>query len=265
MSHEGVQISTEGGVLRLTLDRPSRKNSLTPTSVRAIVEALEGAAADDSMRAVLLTSSGPDFCSGADVVAANRPGGERPRIGNLQRRTAVQAHRLIEMLVSIQLPVVCAVRGWAAGIGCQIALAADFTIAADTATFWEPFVPRGFTPDSAATWLLPRLVGVARAKELLLLGEQIDGAQAASWGMVYRSVPDEEVERAAGELVHRLAHGPTIAIGLTKACINSSLELGMTEAMAKEALALELSSRSADFREGLTSFEERRDPTYEGR
>jgi 2-(1,2-epoxy-1,2-dihydrophenyl)acetyl-CoA isomerase len=260
-----VQISTVDGVLRITLDRPSHKNSLTPGSVRAMVEALERAAEDDGLRAVLLGSSGPDFCSGADIVAANPEGGERPRAGSLQRRTAVQAHRLIELLTSIQLPVVCAVRGWAAGLGCQLALAADFTVAADTATFWEPFVTRGFTPDSGASWLLPRLVGVARARELLLLGEKLSGAQAAEWGMIHRSVPDAELGAAAEALVRRLAQGPTVAIGLAKSCLRSSLELSLTEAMAREAFALELSSRSADFREGLAAFKERREPEYRGR
>ena len=260
-----VLFSTVDGVLRITLDRPSHKNSLNPVSVRAIVEVLERAAADDSLRAILLGSSGPDFCSGADVVAANPEGGERPRVGNLQRRTAVQAHRLIDILTSIQLPVVCAVRGWAAGLGCQLALAADFTVAAETATFWEPFVARGFTPDSGATWLLPRLIGVARAKTLLMLSEKVTGAQAAEWGMIHRAVPDDEVGDAAEELVRRLAQGPTVAIGLAKSCIHSSLELAMTEAMAREALALELSSRSTDFREGLAAFKERREPVYRGR
>lgn len=265
MSDVPVRFEAVDGVLRITLDRPSHKNSLAPGSVRAIVEALEGAAADDSLRAILLSSSGPDFCAGADLVAANPEGRERPRVGNLQRRTAVQAHRLIELLTSIQLPVVCAVRGWAAGLGCQLALAADFTVAAETATFWEPFVARGFTPDSAATWLLPRLVGVARAKELLLLGEKVTGARAAEWGMIHRSVPDDAVAGAAEALVRRLAQGPSVAIGLAKSCIRSSLELPLAEAMAKEALALELSSRSDDFREGLAAFKERREPAYKGR
>jgi len=265
MSSVPVQIAAVDGVLRVTLDRPSHKNSLTPTSVRAIVEALERSAADDALRAVLLTSSGPDFCSGADLVAANPEAGERPRVGNLQRRTAVEAHRLIELLTTIQLPVVCAVRGWAAGLGCQLALAADFTIAAETATFWEPFVARGFTPDSGATWLLPRLVGVARAKELLLLGEKVTGAQAAAWGMIHRAVPDGEVDGAALALVERLARGPTVAIGLAKRCIQGALVATLTEAMEKEALALELSSRSQDFREGLAAFKERREPNYRGR
>jgi 2-(1,2-epoxy-1,2-dihydrophenyl)acetyl-CoA isomerase len=260
-----VRFATVDGVLRITLDRPSHKNSLTPVAVRAIIEALEEAATDDALRAILLDSSGPDFCSGADLVAGNPEGRERPRVGNLQRRTALQAHRLIDVVTSIQLPVVCAVRGWAAGLGCQLALAADFTVAADTATFWEPFVARGFTPDSAATWLLPRLVGVARAKEVLLLGEKVTGRRAAEWGMIHRSVPDDEVTGAAEALVLRLAQGPTVAIGLAKSCIRTSLELPMTEAMAREALALELSSRSDDFREGLAAFKERREPAYRGR
>jgi len=265
MSEVPVRFETEGGALRITLDRPSHKNSLTPAAVRAIVEALESATADDSLRAVLLDSSGPDFCAGADVVAANPEGGPRPRVGNLQRRTAVQAHRLVEVIAQIQLPVVCAVRGWAAGLGCQLALAADFTVASETATFWEPFVARGFTPDGGASWLLPRLVGVTRAKQLLLLGEKLSGTRAAEWGMIHRAVPDEELDDAAAELVRRLAQGPTVAIGLAKSCIRSSLELTLTEAMAKEALALELSSRTQDFREGLAAFKERREPKYEGR
>jgi 2-(1,2-epoxy-1,2-dihydrophenyl)acetyl-CoA isomerase len=260
-----VRIATGDGILRITLDRPSHRNSLTPPAVRAIVEALEAAAADDSLRAVLLDSSGADFCAGADLVAANPEGQERPRVGNLQRRTELQAHRLIELLTGVQLPVVCAVRGWAVGLGCQLALAADFTVAAENATFWEPFVARGFTPDSGATWLLPRLVGVARAKELLLLGEKLSGAQAAQWGMIHRAVPDGDVAAAAESLLKQLAQGATVAIGLAKRCIRSSLELSLAEAMAKEALSLELSSRSSDFREGLAAFKERREPVYRGR
>jgi 2-(1,2-epoxy-1,2-dihydrophenyl)acetyl-CoA isomerase len=265
LSEAPVRIEAADGILRITLDRPSHKNSLTPASVRTIVEALERAASDDALRAVLLGASGPDFCSGADVVAANAGGGEKPRVGSLQRRTALQAHRLIEMITAVQLPVVCAVRGWAAGLGCQLALAADFTVAAETATFWEPFVPRGFTPDSGATWLLPRLVGVARAREMLLLGERVSGAQAAAWGMIHRAVSDGEVDGAAEALARRLAQGPTVAIGLAKRCLSASLELPLAEAMAREAFALELSTRSADFREGIAAFNEKREPNYRGR
>ena len=260
----GVSIASEGGVLRVTLDRPSRRNSLDGAAVQRIVAALEAAAGDDALRAILLSGAGRDFCSGADWVATNAPGA-RPRTGSIQRRTALQAHRLIELLTEIQLPVVCAVRGWAAGLGFQLALAADFTIASESACFWEPFIERGFSADSGSTWLLPRLVGVARAKELLLLGRKLSGAEAAAWGLVHRAVPDGELEAASAALVEQLASGPTVALGLTKRCIRRALGSGLVEAMQEESFALELSSRTADFKEGLLAFKERRPARFEGR
>jgi 2-(1,2-epoxy-1,2-dihydrophenyl)acetyl-CoA isomerase len=261
---EGVAIESRDGVLRITLDRPSRKNSLDVATVSRIITALEAAATDDSLRVVLLSGRGSDFCAGADWVASNA-GGAKPRTGSLQRRTSLQAHRLIELLRGIQLPVVCAVRGWACGLGFQLALAADFTIASDSATFWEPFVERGFSADSGSTWLLPRLIGVARAKELLLLGRKVSGAEAAAWGVLHRAVPDDELEAAATALVGELADSATVALGLTKRCLHRSLETGLVDAMENESFALELSSRSADFKEGLLAFKERRKARFEGR
>ena len=260
---EGVAIESRDGVLRITLDRPSRKNSLDPPSVRRIVAALEAAATDDALRVVVLAGNGPDFCSGADWVASNAAG-TRPRTGSLQRRTPLQAHRLVELLATTQLPVVCAVRGWAAGLGFQLALAADFTIAAESACFWEPFLERGFSADSGSTWLLPRLVGVARAKELLLLGRKLSGAEAAAWGLIHRAVPDDELEAATAALVERLAGAATVAVGLTKQCIHRSLESGLADALQNESFALELSSRTADFKEGLLAFKERRPARFTG-
>jgi 2-(1,2-epoxy-1,2-dihydrophenyl)acetyl-CoA isomerase len=261
---EGVAIQSEAGVLRITLDRPARRNALDGEAVRALVSALEAAATDDALRVVVLTGRGTDFCAGADWVASNASGG-RPRTGSLQRRTALQAHRVIELLTSLQLPVVCGVRGHAAGLGFQLALAADFTLAAESACFWEPFGERGFSADSGATWLLPRLVGVARAKELLLLGRKLSGTEAAAWGIIHRAVPDAELDTELAALAGRLAGGPTVALGLTKRCLQRSLETGLVEAMQDEAFALELSSRTADFKEGLLAFRERRAPKFEGR
>jgi 2-(1,2-epoxy-1,2-dihydrophenyl)acetyl-CoA isomerase len=260
---EGVSLESGGGVLRITLDRPSRKNSLDAAAVRRIVTALEAAATDDALRVVLLSGTGADFCSGADWVVANAAGA-RPRTGSLQRRVPLQAHRLIELLTQLQLPVVCAVRGWASGLGFQLALAADFTIASESACFWEPFVERGFSADSGASWLLPRLVGVARAKELLLLGRKLSGAEAAAWGIIHRAVPDGELETATEGLVEQLAGAATVAVGLTKRCIHRALETGLGEAMQNEAFALELSSRTADFKEGLLAFKERRPARFTG-
>jgi 2-(1,2-epoxy-1,2-dihydrophenyl)acetyl-CoA isomerase len=260
----GVLVAAEGGVLRITIDRAERKGSLAPPAVLHIIETLEAASTDDSLRAVLLASTGDDFCSGADWVATNA-GGEKPRTGSIQRRTPIQAHRLIALLMEIQLPVVARVTGWAAGLGCQLALASDFAVAADDSRFWLPFVKRGFTADSGSTWLASRLVGVARAKEMLLLGRPVVAADAAAWGMIHRAVPAAELDEVVDALVVELASGPTVALGLMKRGINAALDGGIVEAMEAEAMALELSSRSGDFREGLAAFKERRDPDFKGR
>lgn len=261
----GVRTSIDDARLEITIDRPERKGSLRPVDVLAMIGALEDASTDDSLRVVVIRSAGDDFCAGADWVSRNADDGQKPRTGSIQRRTPVQAHRLIALLQEIQLPVVCAVRGWAAGLGCQIALASDFAVASDTSSFWLPFVRRGFTPDSGSTWLLPRLVGIARAKELLLLGRAVSGVDAAEWGMIHRSVADEALDAAVDELVDELAHAPTVALGLTKREIHRALSGTLADAMEAESMGLELSSRSGDFREGLRAFREKRDPDFEGR
>jgi 2-(1,2-epoxy-1,2-dihydrophenyl)acetyl-CoA isomerase len=264
-SVDGVAIETADGLLRICLDRPERKNALDPAAIARVVAALEEAATDDALRVVVVRGTGTDFCAGADWVAGNARSGPRPRTGSIQRRTPLQAHRLIELLLEVQLPVVCAVRGWAAGLGCQIALAADFTVATESSRLWEPFVHRGFSPDSGATWLLPRLVGVARAKELLLLGREVSGRDAAAWGLIHRAVPDAELDVVVDDLVSELASAATVAVGLTKRAIHRALESSLAAAMETEANALELSSRTADFKEGLAAFRDGRPPRFEGR
>ena len=259
-----VDVTRGDGVLRLVLDRPARRNAVSTEMIATLVAALEAAAVDDELRVIALTGAGPDFCSGVDWVATN-DAGRRPRAGHLTRRTPLGAHRVIQLLHDVQLPVVCAVRGWAVGFGLGLALAADFTVAASDATFWAPFARRGFTPDSGSTWVLPRLVGVARAKELLLLGRQIDGARAESLGLIHRAVDGHALDTAVAGLVAELAAGPTVALGLAKAAIHASLEGPLDRAMAGEVRALELAARTSDFKEGLSAFRERREPTFEGR
>ena len=264
-NESGVVVDNKDGVLHLVIDRPERKGALDVAAQRQLVEALEAASTDDSLRVIKISSTGADFCTGADVVAANDGKTEKPRTGSLQRRTPLQAHRLIALLHEVQLPVVASVRGWAAGLGCQIALASDFVVAADDSSFWLPFTKRGFTPDSGATWLLPRLVGVARAKQMILLGRPVKGTDAADWGLVHRAVPSDELDAATTELVDELKAAATVAVGLAKRGINGALDGTLAEAMEAESMALELSSRTADFREGMAAFREHRDPTFEGR
>ena len=259
-----VTASRDGDVLRLTLDRPSRRNALSHSMIDALVALLTDAASDDSLRAIHIRGAGTDFCAGADWVATNSSG-QRPRTGDLVRRIPHTANRVIELVHTIQLPVVCSVRGWAVGLGCNLALAADFTVAADDAVFWEPFVGRGFSPDSGSTWLLPRLIGVARAKEMLLLGEKVSASDAADWGLVHRCVSAPELDDVSEQLVTRLASGPTVAIGLAKQAINHSQHATLGQAMTQELFNLELSCRTTDFKEGLAAFRDKRTPEFGGR
>jgi len=263
-SAEGsVTVRRDGAVLRVTLDRPSRRNSLNQLMIETLVDALTEAAADDSLRAVHLHGARDDFCAGVDWVAANDR--QRRRAGDLVRRIPHAAHRVIELVASIQLPVVCSVRGWAVGFGCNLALAADFTVAADDAVFWEPFADRGFSPDSGSTWLLPRLVGLARARRMLLLGEKVSATDAADWGMIHQTVDRSDLDDTAEELLQRLACGPTVAIGLAKQALNFGQSATLGQSLTQELFNLELSCRTGDFKEGLEAFRQRRAPKFQGR
>ena len=269
MTSEHVHVDQgDDGILRLRLDKPAKRNALDDDMVATLIETVEAAGRDEAVRAILLTAEGDHFCSGFDIVGRNTAGGEepaRPRIGSIQRRLPSEAHRLIPVLCTVQVPIVCAARGWIAGIGLHVAAAADFTIVAEDATVWEPFAQRGFTSDSGGTWLLPRLVGPQRARELLVLGRRIDGATAAAWGLVHRAVPAADVDANAKSLALELAAGPTVALGLTKWLLHSSAEQTLDQQLRDEAFAMELSSRSEDFKEGLAAFVQKRDPEFRGR
>ncbi len=257
--------SRESAILRLTLDRPSRRNSLNRKMIEEFVATLTEAATDDSLRAIHIRGAGDDFCAGADWVAANSSSDQRPRAGDILRRIPHAAHRVIELIHDIQLPVVCTVRGFAVGLGCSLALAADFTVAAHDAVFWEPFATRGFSPDSGATWLLPRLIGLTRAKQMLLLGDRVSATDAADWGLIHQAVAPADVDHVSEELLARLAAGPTVALGLAKQAINYGQHATLSQSMTQELFGLELSCRTGDFKEGLAAFRERRPPMFDGR
>ncbi|GAC1396080.1 MAG: enoyl-CoA hydratase-related protein [Mycobacterium sp.] len=202
-----VVASRNGDVLRLTLDRSARRNALSHAMIDELVVLLTDATTDDSLLAIHIHGAGTDFCAGADWVASNSAD-RRPRPGDLVRRIPQTTNRVVEVVHGIQSPVVCSVQGRAVGLGCNLALAADFTIAVQDAVFWEPFVGRGFAPDSGSTWLLPRLIGLARAREMLLLGEKVSGSDAADWGLIHRCVSATELDGATDRLLTRLASGP---------------------------------------------------------
>lgn len=260
----GLVVEHDGPVLRLRLDRPERRNSLTDPIVYALVDIIDAAGSDESVRVIHLAGSGDHFCSGFDL-GERTSGPDKPRIGSIHRRMDGHVNRLIPAMLTVQTPIVCTARGWVIGLGLDLALACDFTVVADDARLWAPFTTFGFTPDSGASWLIPRLAGVARARDMLILGTKVSGADAADWGLVHKAVPSADLEAEGEELVARLAAAPTVAIGLTKLIIQRGLTADIERHLADEAWAMEISSRSDDFKEHGRSVREKRDPTFEGR
>lgn len=261
----GLRADHRGAELRLTFDRADRRNAVNDVMLDALIGHLAAAGTDESVRVIRIDADGPDFCAGSDLVSNNARSERKPRVGSTQRRLPNKANRLIPLLLETQVPIVAVVRGWAAGLGFHIAMAADFCVAASDARFWEPFMARGFTPDSGAAWLLPRLIGMVRTRQLLLLGEEISGATAAEWGIIHATFDEPDLDPAAADLVARLGRAPTVALGLTKWLLHSGTGLDLDRHLQNEAMALELSSRSDDFKEGLTAFKEKRDAEFEGR
>jgi 2-(1,2-epoxy-1,2-dihydrophenyl)acetyl-CoA isomerase len=262
-------VREDGGVLWLTLNRPEAANALTPDQRDRLIELLADAGARVEVRAVVLGASGRHFCTGADL-RVSRPGPERPAgapdkvVGDVSRMLADGSQRLVAAVLDCDKPVVASVNGTAAGIGAHLALACDLVLAADGARFIEVFVRRGLVPDGGGSWLLPRLVGLSRAKELMFFGDDLGAADAERLGLVNRVVAADELPKLTAEWAGRLAAGPTRALGLTKRLLNRSLDADRATAFREEALAQELNMTSEDANEGVQAFIERRDPHYRG-
>ncbi|MFJ7178014.1 enoyl-CoA hydratase/isomerase family protein [Streptomyces massasporeus] len=255
--------ATADRVLSITLNRPEALNALTPEQRDEIVRLLSEASATPAIRAVVLTGTGRGFCAGADLRAAGTPG-ER-LAGDVARTLRTGAQRLIAAVLDCEKPVIAAVNGTAAGLGAHLAFACDLVLAAESARFIEVFVRRGLVPDGGGAYLLPRLVGPQRAKELMFFGEAIGAADAERLGLVNRVVRDDELEKTARAWAERLASGPTRALALTKQLVNASLDTDRAGAFAAEAAAQEINMTTADAREGVRSFAERRGAQFEGR
>jgi 2-(1,2-epoxy-1,2-dihydrophenyl)acetyl-CoA isomerase len=259
----GLVVEHVDGVLRLRIDRPERRNAITDDIVLALTQIIEVAGSDESVRVIHLSGTGDHFCSGFDLSLRGGTA-EKQRVGSTQRQMRWHVNRLIPTMFETQTPIVTSVKGWAIGLGLNIALASDFVLAADDARLWAPFTGSGFTPDSGSSWMIPRLVGVARAKEMILLGRKVSGSTAADWGLIHRSVPVDEVDVAAAELAAELAQAATVAIGLAKSLIHRSLTASLEHHLADEGFAIELSSRSDDFKEAGRAGREKRPPEFTG-
>ena len=256
------------GVAWITLNRPEAHNAITPDQRDRVIELLASASDDLGIRCVVLTANGKGFCTGADLRAGRsgpaRPAGAPERTaGEVARLIRDGAQRLIAAVLDCDKPVIAAVNGTAAGIGAHLAFAADLVLAAESASFIEVFVRRGLVPDGGGAYLLPRMIGPHKAKELLFFGDKIPAADAATMGLVNRVVPDEELLTTAAAWAARLAAGPR-SIVLTKWLVNRSLDSDRSTAFHDEAMAQDLNMTTADAQEGVASFVERREAEYRG-
>lgn len=257
--YQHILSERRGDVLVLTLNRPERLNAAPTAMFDELTTAL---GALDGARAVLLAGAGRAFCSGADI-AGGALGGEDPGAATHEALTA-HYNPTIAAIAGLAVPVVSAVRGAAAGIGCSLALAADFCVAGDTGYFLQAFVNIGLVPDGGASWMLPRLIGRARAAEMMMLGERVPAAKALDWGMIHKVVADEALDGEALALAERLAAGPTVALGLIRRGLGAALESDYPAALAREADDQRTARGTADAMEGGMAFLQKRKPVFRG-
>lgn len=259
-TYESIQFDCAGGIARLTLNQPKRLNSLDGNMSLEIIAALAQVANDPEVRVLLITGSGRGFCAGANLTSLS-PDGSVPDLGEVLED---HYNPIVETLRGLQVPVLCAVNGVAAGAGANFALACDVVIATRSASFLQAFAKVGLLPDMGGTWFLPQLVGPARAMALSLLAEPISAEQAEQWGMIWRCVDDDQFATATEELLQRLALAPPQAALRTKKAIHAAASNTLTEQLALERDYQRELGRTADFLEGVSAFIEKRTPRFSG-
>lgn len=263
MFYQTIQFAAADGFATITLDRPDRLNSFTVAMHEELRGAFDAVEADPSIRAVLLTGAGRGFCAGQDLgdraVSAD---GAKPDLG-----TSVESwyNPLIRRIAALPLPVVCAVNGVAAGAGANIALACDIVIAAKSAKFIQSFANIGLIPDSGGTWILPRLIGHARALGLALTGEPLPAETACAWGMIWKCVDDDALMGEATALAQRFASGPTRGLAETKKRIRAAWGNDLDTELDAERDTMRMLGQSDDYAEGVAAFIEKRKPVFTGR
>lgn len=253
-------------VCRITLDRPEAKNALTIAMRDQIVDAVRAGRADPNVRALLITGTGDAFCAGMDLSASTvaQAGGEgfATRSTSEALRTGVQS--FIRELWELDKPTVAAVNGVAVGPGAHLALACDFVLVHDATRFMWSFARWGLVVDAGGAYLLPRLVGLPRAKAMVMLGEGCKGNEAVELGLAYKCVDAEALDAEASSLAAKLAAGPTRALGLSKRLLNASFETDLAHSLELEGAYQSLATTSGDLVEGMAAFKERRDPNFTG-
>ncbi len=256
---EMIKASTSGDVRTITLSRPDRLNACPPQMADEIFEAIRDIG---GARAVLIKGEGRAFCSGADLAARGESslGGGEGAFQSLSRHY----NPMIMALANLPVPVVSMVHGPAAGVGCSIALAADFVVAGKSGYFLQAFVNIGLVPDGGSSWMLPRLIGTAQATRMMMLGEKIHGEEAERIGLIYKCVDDEALNDEAEALATRLASAPTKALGLMKQTLRNGLQSDLGTTLAAEAAAQRIAGASKDAMEGGMAFLEKRKPQFKG-
>lgn len=260
MTYETIRFDIADAVATIILNRPDRLNAAPPAMFDEIAHALDNL---DDARVVLITGAGRAFCAGADL--AGRDESQSISGGEGAYRALTRSYNPTLMkLAQLNMPVVTAVNGAAAGVGCSLALASDFAIAGKSAYFLQAFVNIGLVPDGGASWMLARLIGKARATQMMLLGERIGAEQAENWGLIYKAVEDAALIDEARALAVRLANGPTVALGLMRRGLAAALESDYASALATEAMNQRIAGNSADAMEGALSFLQKRKPAFKG-
>jgi enoyl-CoA hydratase/carnithine racemase len=248
-----VVVERAEGVVTLTLNRQNRRNAITTSMVEEVIQALEDVGRTHDDRALVLTGAGGAFCSGMDLSSP-----AEPDTVTFMRRVG----QLCTLLHDLPRPTIAKVVGPAMGFGCNLAFCCDLVIASETAVFGEVFALRGLALDGGASWSLPRLIGIAKAKELVFFGSQVDAPEAERMGLVNRVIADEKVDEFVAEWAQRLADGPTIALSMMKAALNSSFETPFLQAINGETLNQAVAMRTAEAKEGARAFGERRPPRF---
>ncbi len=262
MIYENILFEVNDGVAVLTLSRPASLNSFTAAMHVEVRDTLQRVKGDRTLRCLVLTGSGRGFCAGQDLSdRAVAPGEQPPDLGESLGK---YYNPLVRTLATLEKPVICAVNGVAAGAGVNIALACDIVIAARSAQFIQGFSKIGLVPDCGGTWMLPRLVGRARANGLAMLNPTLSAEQAQRWGMIWQVVDDDRLMEEVMEMARHLAAQPTKGLGLTKRAFNASGGNSFEEQLALEREVQTIAGNSRDYREGVAAFLEKRTPRYMG-